>query len=123
MNQLINYTLPEFVFLDGNGHEGNSLEGRTVLQHILSATIMEVVDLSELKIHSFQKPTFEFDYTNKAGIVEKHILVLHFSVFFDIGAGSHDELENIFKLSAKWYCDYLAWEDGNIINDDKATHH
>lgn len=115
----INYTLPEFVFLDGNSHEGDSLEDRTVIQHIRTTTIMEVVDLSELKVHSFSKPTYEFEFMNRFGMFEKHMLVLHFSVFYDMGDVDETELNNIFKKTATWYCDYLAWEDRNIDLDQE----
>lgn len=115
----INYTLPEFAFLDGNSHEGDTLEGRTVIQHLLTHTVMEVVDLSELKVYSFSKPTFEFEYVNKFAVVEKHMLVLHFSVFHDIGEIDNEQLKDIFEKSAIWYCDYLAWEDSNIDRDQE----
>lgn len=114
MGKLIDYKLPEFVFFDGNSHEGNSLEDRTIIQHIRTTTIMEVIDLSELKVHSFSKPIYEFEFMNRFGVFEKHMLVLHFSVFYDIGDIDNDELNKIFEKAAAWYCDYLAWEDRNI---------
>jgi len=93
----INYILPEFAFLDGNSHEGDSLEDRTILIHNLTHTVMEVVDLSKFKMHSFRKPSFEFEYINRFAVVEKHMLVLHFSVFHDIGEIDNEQLKDISK--------------------------
>lgn len=113
----INYTLPEFAFLDGNSHEGDSLEGRTVLQHIRSYTILEVVDLSELSVHSFTQPTYELEFMNRFGLFEKHMFVLHFSLAHEQGLPVGDAMKEIFERCADWYRDYLAWEDHNIDNE------
>lgn len=116
----INYILPEFAFLDGQSHEGDALEDRTVMIHNRTHTIMEVIALDEVKMHSFHKPTFEFEYVNQRfAIIEKHMLVLHFSVFFDIGEIDSEQLKKIFEQSAIWYCDYLSWEDENIDFDQE----
>lgn len=120
--KITNYTLPEFVFLDGNSHEGNSLEDRTVLQHIRSYTILEVVDLDETIQFSFTQPTYEFEHTNRFGIIEKHMFVLHLSLAAEEGMPVNDTLTEIFEKCMKWYKDYLAWEDRNIDSDHKATH-
>jgi hypothetical protein len=82
---------------------------------------MEVVDLSELKVHSFKKPTYQFEFLNRYTVFEKHMLVLHFSVFYDIGEIDSEQLKDIFKQAAAWYCDYLAWEDQNIDHDQELT--
>lgn len=111
----INYTLPEFCFLDANSHEGNQLEHRTVLQHIRSYTILEVIALEDVAISNFTTATYDFEYKNSFGITEKHKFVLHFSL------AEEYQLQEIFQKSAKWYCDYLTWEDNNIIDESKST--
>ena len=40
---MVNYKLPECVILDGESHQGNTLKGRTVIQHVRSYTVLEVV--------------------------------------------------------------------------------
>jgi len=112
--KLNDYKLPEYVFLDGNSHEGNVFEGRTVIQHIRSYTIFEVVALDDLSEYNFQTESFEFEYINFAGVTEKHLLVLHFSLSHEPGS---EELQDLFEKTAKWYIDYLKWEDINIIED------
>lgn len=116
MSKFTEYVLPEFVFLDGNSHEGDKLEGRTVMQHVRSVTILEVIDLSELLAHSFTQPTYEFEYLNVAGLTEKHMFVVHFSLMID------SPFTEVFEACKKWYCDYLAWEDRNIGNNSKVKH-
>src|SRR4051812_21689628 len=121
MSKLIDYTLPEFVFLDANCHTGNALDGRTVMQHVRSATILEVVALDELLAHSFTQPTYEFEYENKVGIIERHMFVVHFSLMVELGEPDEGGMHQVFQTCEKWYCDYLAWEDGNIDKDDKSV--
>ncbi|NJK95089.1 MAG: hypothetical protein HC905_09425 [Bacteroidales bacterium] len=113
MNKL-NFTLPEFCFLDGNSHLGNTLEGRTVIQHIRSYTVIEAIALEDVKELHLNCQTFEFDYKNRFGTSEKHIFALHFTM---------DEKENIpevFEKCRKWYCDYMTWEDSNIMEDSQS---
>jgi len=50
MEKKFDLSLPEWVFLDGNSHLGNMLEGRDVLQHIPSFTILELFMLDEKTI-------------------------------------------------------------------------
>ena len=117
--KLINYDLPEFVFLDGNSHLGDSLEYRTVLQHIRSYTVLEVVAIDEFKMFDFgDSKKYKFEYINRFGITEKHMFVLHFSMLAD------DEyiLKDVFEKCKKWYCDYLDWEDKGIVESEIAKH-
>lgn len=108
-------TLPEFVFLDGNSHEGDSLTGRTVLQHIRTYSIIEVFAAEEFKELHLNTETFEFTYKNKFGIAEKHIFALHFSLY------ETDDLPEIFEKCRAWYCNYLTWEDTGIIESEQAN--
>lgn len=111
---MINYNLPEFVFLDGNSHTGDQLDGRTVLQHVRSYTILEVIALDDMLETSIKTQTHAFTYVNHAGITEKHIFAMHFTL------SEEDDLPGIFARCEKWYKDYLAWEDHNIATDDVA---
>ena len=114
--KMTNYTLPEFVFLDGTSHLGNSLEGRDVLVHIRSNTILEIVALDKVLISDFKSKTYEFTYKNHFGVTEHHLFAIHLTLAED------DDLPDIFKKCEKWYCDYLKWEDRNIITDETAKH-
>ena len=112
------YKLPEFVFLDANSHQGNPLEDRTVLQHIRSYTILEVIALDEVMLSSFKTPTYQFEYVNFMGVKEKHLLVVHFSLAWEAPLPVNETLTEIFEKCAKWYCDYLTWEDKNILDGE-----
>ena len=117
---LINYNLPEFCFLDGNSHQGDSLEERTVLQHIRSYTILEVVALDDMELTHFKSPVHKFTYTNFAGIKKIHALVLHFSLAWEKDLPINETLIEIFEKCTVWYCDYLKWEDDNILLEEKG---
>lgn len=110
------FTLPEFAFLDGNSHDGDTLDGRTILQHIRSYTVLEVFAIDDFKRLHLDCQTFEFDYTNHFGITERHVFGVHFTL------ADPDDMPEIFEKSRVWYCDYLKWEDENIIDDEDEKH-
>jgi hypothetical protein len=110
--KLTNYTLPEWVFLDANSHSGNPLEDRTVIQHIRSYTIIEVIALDEIVLMEMKTKPFNFEYTNLIGVIEKHAMFVHFSL------AEFSDLDSIVQRAINWYCDYLRWEDENIQNDN-----
>jgi hypothetical protein len=112
----IEFSLPEFVFLDGNSHQGNTLEGRTIIQHVRSYTVLEAFMPNEFKRLHLDCPVHEFSYTNAFGIIELHVLALHFTM------ASESELPEIFVKSAAWYAQYLAWEDKNLQHDEISKH-
>lgn len=115
MSKFIEYTLPEIAFIDANCHTGDPLDGRTVIQHIRTATILEAIDLSELAAHSFTQPTFKFEYLNRLGVFEQHVFVVHFSLMIEFGEPHDGAMQEVFEKCREWYCDYLAWEDSNIL--------
>jgi hypothetical protein len=112
----MNYTLPEFVFLDGNCHLGNTLKSRDIMMHIRSGTVLEIIAMDSVVVSEFKTKTYKFEYQNHFGIAESYIFALHFTI------SEEDELPVIFEKCRKWYCDYLQWEDRNIITDEAAKH-
>ncbi|MCL2311884.1 MAG: hypothetical protein FWC41_05285 [Firmicutes bacterium] len=115
MPELLNFDLPEFVFLDGNSPSGDTLEHRTVLMHIRTATVLEVIAIDDLNMYSLNSEVrqHKFTYTNFAGIKENHLFAVHFSL-------DEENLEEIFARCEKWYCEYLRWEDDNILTDEQS---
>lgn len=110
----IDYSLPEWVFLDGNSHLGDTLKGRTVIQHVRSYTVMELIALEEVFESSIKGQTFEFTYLNNFGNKERFMLAVHFTL------ADADGLPDIFKRTAAWFSSYMDWEDRNIIIDERA---
>lgn len=109
--QLTNFTLPEWVFLDANCHTGNELENRTVIQHVRSYTIIEIVAMDEFTEIAIKNDVISRDmtYINEFGVAEYHKLLVHFSL-----ASEDFEIKQVLDEAAKWYYDYLTWEDNNI---------
>jgi hypothetical protein len=112
--RMIDYNLPEWVFLDGNSHQGDTLKNRTIIQHIRSYTILEVIAIDDFFKMNLKKISYEFEFKNSFGLTEKFKFALHFSLAEDY------ELSDIFKKAEKWYCNYLKWEDNNIFTDEKT---
>lgn len=110
-------TLPEWAFLEGSSHLGNTLEGRDILQHMRSYTIIEAISLDVVEIEL--KPevkTRKFTYKNRYGIVENHLFAVHFSL------AEFGELDEILDKAVQFYCKYLDWEDRNIVSNTTSKH-
>jgi hypothetical protein len=106
----INYTLPEFVFLDGQSHLGDTLEDRTVVLHVMSATLFEIIHMNNILISEFKARSWDIQFINPliAGIEDIKVL-LHYTSVED------EQLEKIVAKLKNWYFDYLLWEDKNIL--------
>ena len=118
MSKIVELSLPEFAFIEGSGHENpNILDGRNVIFHVRSASVMEVFERENVRINP-DALTHEFINTNKLGVREYLVIALHYSPTLDKDADREMLLKNVLKPAARWYCDYCDWEDRNIIKED-----
>lgn len=115
MNNIKELTLPEFAFVEGSWHEkdGDPLQGRIVILHVRSATVIEIFDREDVVLND-NVLTFKFSYINNFGIKEPMVIALHYSATLDYKTDSAFIKEEIMKPAAQWYCDYCEWEDKNI---------
>lgn len=112
-----NLTLPEWAFLDAHNQFGNLLDGRDVLLHVRTHTMMEIFSLDETTLELFPGvKKRNFTYTNSLDIPEKHCLAVHYSL------AEFTELDEVLDKAVQFYCDYLSWEDINIIESDTSKH-
>ena len=111
------YTLPEWAFLDAHSHLGNPLESRTVINHIRSASIIEIIDRDKDGFIPVEcAVVYNFKYISPAG-TERLSAILHYCATLDENADQYMIVTQILKPAAMWYCDYCAWEDNNILNN------
>ncbi|MDP4239986.1 MAG: hypothetical protein Q8904_11010 [Bacteroidota bacterium] len=115
MEEKFNLTLPEWAFLNGNSHLGDTLEGRDVLQHIPTYTLMELFLINEntIEVDSTVK-TKEFTYTNIFGETEIHLIAVHFSLAADA------ELDEIVDKAIEFYKLFMDWEDNSLIIEETS---
>ncbi len=116
MNNIQELNLPEFAFLDANVCDKNELQGRTVILHVRSASVVEIFDREDVFLKQ-GTISFKFSYTNSFGIREPMIAALHYCATLDVNTDGNLIKELILKPCAKWYCNYCEWEDNNIINE------
>lgn len=118
MSKIVDSKLPEFAFVEGSWHEeqGDPLEGRIVILHVRSSSLIEIFDREDVVLND-DVLTFKFSYTNQFGIKEPMIAALHYCATLDVRADRALIKEEIMKPAAKWFCNYQLWEDNNIIND------
>ena len=111
----IKLDLPAFAFLDGNNGINDTLEDRTLVLHIRSASVLEFFhDEVLLKENIIYK---EFDYINTYHIMEQITIALHYCPTIDI-IDKELIIENIINPAIDWYKEYLYNEDQNIIKTE-----
>ena len=112
--RIVDLTLPEFAFVEGSGHEHpNILEGRNVILHVRSASVLEVLEWkrSAIRPDVLQQ---RFAYRDRYGVEEQLVIVLHYSATLDAVADREMIMERVVKPAIDWYRDYCAWEDAGI---------
>ena len=112
--ELVIFNLPEFAFLDGQCHDGDTLKDRDVVMHIRSASIVEFFDEGEINLNENVVCT-NFVYKDVFGVEEKKICVLHYSQTLD---NEFDIKEHILKPAIEWFKKYLDWQDVVIITEE-----
>lgn len=111
MSQLkrVEFSLPELTLWEDTSHEGNPLAGRTIIE------VFHEADFAELHLNPGVR-TLRFDYANRFGLVEEHLMAVHYSLADD------DELPAILERVRGWYVDYLTWDDHNIAEDAQGRY-
>ena len=111
----IDLTLPEWVFWDAHSHQGDLLCDRTIIEHVRSASVIEIFDRDFDDIH-LNPDVLKFKFINEGQRKERLLAVLHHSCTLDPVA-DREMLLAIMKKCAIWYCDYCDWEDKNMEDD------
>jgi len=112
-------TIPEWVFLDAANHTGNELEGRDVLLHVRTHTMLEFFnqtdDLIQLNKNVKQK---QFYFKNKFGITENYRVAVHYSLteFFDTDTDA--VIDGAIEFFKKW----MNWMDSTINQEETSKH-
>lgn len=104
--------LPEFAFVEGY-KPGNILDGRTVILHVRSASVMEVFDAGDVELND-DVLYYKFHNQSKRYPTgpETMYIALHYCATLDCSCIDKQYIiENILKPAAIWYCDYCDWED------------
>lgn len=115
MEKLVNLILPEFAFVEGSEHEKNNiLSGRTVILHIRSASVIEILDRDNTFLTEGTL-AYNFSFVNSFGIKEPMVATLHYSATLDKDVDREMIIKEIMKPAAQWYCEYAKWEDENIL--------
>lgn len=114
--KLTQLTLPAFAFVESSGHEENMLEGRTVIIHVRSASIVEIFDRKNVSLNDGVLRQ-KFTYTNRFGIKEPLVVALHYTSTLDPILDAEMIKKEILIPAAQWYCDYCSWEDENIYGE------
>jgi hypothetical protein len=113
--KLIDLNLPEFMWMDGCEHD-TPTTGRNIICHVRSMTVVEVFEKDNVLLKD-GLVTYDFDHLDTMGIVEHFTMAVHYSATLDDDIAM---LRSIMAKCAKWYTDWMDWEDGNIRNEEIA---
>lgn len=116
--KMIEFDLPEFAFIEGSSHElgGNPLDGRIIILHTRSASVIEIFDRKKVVLEEGVL-SYKFKFTNSLGIEEPMIAALHYCATLDKSADVKMIKQEIMKPLAMWYCQYCEWVDKIIIDE------
>lgn len=103
-------TLPTFAFVEGGGHDGDLLKGRTVILHVRSASVIEIFEYNDVVLND-EVLTYKFGYVNRWGEKEKLVAALHYCATLDAVTDAAMILEEVLIPAAEWYRQYCKWED------------
>lgn len=109
--------LPEFAFVEGWG-DHDILNGRNVMLHTRTASVIEMLPEENALALRADVLTHKFDYINAYGIVEHFIAVLHYCATLDKELDGEMIREKVLSPAASWFCEYMEWEDKNILNEE-----
>lgn len=118
--KMVNLTLPPFAWVMDGGHDGHLLEGRNVILHIRSMSIIEIFLFDDVVLND-DVISYKFGYINQYGVKEKHIAALHHCGALDPTTDRDMIINEILAPAAEWYRSYCDWEDENIINERDFT--
>ncbi|HLP03862.1 MAG TPA: hypothetical protein VK152_00395 [Paludibacter sp.] len=117
MKKQTNLTLPEWAFLDGTSQLGNTLEGRDVLLHVRTNTVIEIFATNEMQVKLRPGTTQkQYEYKDVFGINEHFTLAVHFSAV-EFGA-----LDEVLDKAWEFFTGYMDWEDKNIMDEENSKH-
>lgn len=114
--KLVDLSLPAFAFVESWGDE-DDLQGRTVIVHCPTGTIVEAMPTKDILHVDNDVLSLCFIYTGVSGLKEAYIMMLHTSPTFDKVADA-GTIKELMKEAARWFTNYLSWEDKNIINEE-----
>lgn len=110
----VNITLPQFAFLDTHVSDtGDELEGRNVILHIPSMSIIEIFDREDVILKD-NVLTHKFGYINSYNIKEPMIAALHVCTTLSPQEDADAIKANIMIPACQWFCRYQEWEDKNM---------
>lgn len=111
------FTLPEWAFLDAKNHTGDALEGRDVLLHVRTHTILEFFAVDD-NMPRFAEGVkrMQFVYTNQYGLEENYIVAVHYSL-----TEFTDQVDVIDK-AITFFKEWMTWMDGTIEIEETSKH-
>jgi len=115
MKKQTNLTLPEWAFLEASDHTGNALEGRDVLLHVRTHTMLEFFSENDLKVN-LNPNVFNrrFTFKNSYGIIEHYKVAMHYSIL------EYSNLDGIVNEAIEYFKDWMTWMDKSIEQEDNS---
>lgn len=119
MPKLAALTLPEWAFLDDDYPGGYKLDGRTVVLHVRTATVLEIFHGDGFLLND-DITRCVFDYAGYHGVPEVITIAVHHSATLDARADAELIKEKVIVPCMEWYSEYLYNEDKVAIEEEKA---
>lgn len=111
----IDLTLPEWAFLDAKNHTGDALEGRDVLLHVRTHTILEFFSVDDnMPRFTESVKRMQFVYTNQYGLEENYIVAVHYSLT------EFTDLDDVITKAIAYFKKWIDYMDKSIETENNT---
>ncbi len=109
----IDYSLPEFAFLDDYNGLQSLLDKRVVILHIKTGMLIEVAYRGDVDVSS-DTYFYPFNYTDFLGGDARFVAYLHPAFYLDLEQLNSEEIMETLHAAAAWFITYCKAEDDEI---------
>lgn len=111
--------MPEWAFIDDDYPGGHKLDGRTVVLHVRTATVLEIFHGDDFLLND-DVARCVFEYVGYHGASEVITIAVHHSATLDARADAELIKEKVIVPCMEWYSEYLYHEDKGIAEGERA---
>lgn len=108
-------TLPEWAWLDANDQNGNALDGRDVLLHVRTHTMLEFISQNEQLVNlNPEVKQKQFYHKNKFGELENYKVAVHYSLT------EFTDLDDVIAKAIAYFKQWIDYMDKSIETENNS---
>lgn len=109
----LDYSLPEFAFLDDYNGDESLLDKRVLILHLKTGMLIEIVYHGDSKIDG-DIYSYHFSYTDFYGGEARFLAYLHPAFYLELEQLNSEEVMEVLHSAAAWFITYCKAEDDEL---------